>query len=209
MSYVWQEPQVKVVGNKDSSISHYLKAWIKQGDTIVCGVIGEGASADLQANWDSPFEQNNPGSHFSTVGGLLQLNTDLSSKTLLNSAQIWSGNRPVSINLPLVLYAIGDPLNEVEEAINSIKEFYSPEVNSVSPIGNPFAGGFNAGRIPSPIILNMGRNFIYKNMLITSISEPYDVLKDSNGHRLEATINLTLETDRMLNRSEIRSTSGL
>lgn len=175
---------------------------------MVCGVIGEGSSLDMQASWNNPFENSNPGSFFDSIGGLLQLNTDYTSRTLLNSAQVWVGNRPAAVNLSLSLYAISDAAKEVEAAITALKQFYSPEVNSSSPIGDIVNGNASVGRIPSSVTLNIGRNFIYKDMIITSISEPFDETRDSNGNRLSAMINITMESDRMLNQSEIASLSG-
>lgn len=213
MAYVWQAPTAKIVGNADSSVSPFLKAWIQQGTTLVCGVIGEGSTAELQSNWDSPFEQDNPGSFFEKTGGLLQNLTGQTSKTTLNSAQVWNGNRPITINLTLLLYALSNPRTEVEAAITALKGFASPEVNANSPVtldANGSAGGItaNVGRIPGTVSLSVGRNFIYPKMIIESIGEPLDTVRDKQGNRIRAAINLTLQTDVMINQTQMKGLSA-
>ncbi len=207
-----------MVGNADSSVSPFLKAWIQGtgadgAPTIVCGVIGEGASLELQSNWDSPFEQDNPGSFFEKTGGLLQNLTGQTSKTTLNSAQVWNGNRPLTITLTLLLYALSNPRAEVEDAISALKEFASPEVNANSPVTldtNGSAGGItaNVGRIPGTVSLSVGRNFIYPKMIIESISEPLDTVRDKQGNRIRAAISLTMQTDVMINQSQMKGLSA-
>ncbi len=208
MPYLWQEPRYKLKGNADNSVSPYLKAWIKQGDAIVCGVIGEGSSTELQSNWDSPFEQDNPGSFFEKTGGLLQNLTGQTTKTTLNSAQVWNGNRPLTLTLTLNLYALSDPKEEVENAITALKEFASPQVNSAFPVTKGEGLSIDAGRIPGTVTVNVGRNFIYPKMIIESISDPLDVVRDKNGNRIRAVINLTMQTDVMINRSDMSSFSA-
>ena len=202
-----------MVGNADSSVSPFLKAWIQQGSTLVCGVIGEGSTTELQSNWDSPFEQDNPGSFFEKTGGLLQNLSGQTSKTTLNSAQVWNGNRPLTITLTLLLYALSNPRAEVEDAISALKEFASPEVNANSPITldtNGSAGGItaNVGRIPGTVALSIGRNFIYPKMVLDSIGEPLDTVRDKQGNRIRAAISLTMQTDVMINQSQMKGLSA-
>ena len=202
-----------MVGNADSSVSPFLKAWIQQGSTLVCGVIGEGSTTELQSNWDSPFEQDNPGSFFEKTGGLLQNLSGQTSKTTLNSAQVWNGNRPLTITLTLLLYALSNPRAEVEDAISALKEFASPEVNANSPITldtNGSAGGItaNVGRIPGTVALSVGRNFIYPKMVLESIGEPLDTVRDKQGNRIRAAISLTMQTDVMINQSQMKGLSA-
>lgn len=207
-----------MAGNADSSVSPFLKAWIQGLDAedapvTVCGVIGEGSTIEMQSNWDSPFEQDNPGSFFEKAGGLLQNLTGQTSKTTLNSAQVWNGNRPITVTLTLLLYALSNPRAEVENAISALKEFASPQVNSMFPVTldtNGLAGGITAGvgRIPGTVSLSVGRNFIYPKMIIESISEPLDTVRDRQGNRIRATISLTMQTDVMINKKQIKGLSA-
>lgn len=206
-----------MVGNADSSVSPFLKAWIQGAGadgtpTIVCGVIGEGASLELQSNWDSPFEQDNPGSFFEKAGGLVQVAFGVTSKTTLNSAQVWNGNRPITITLPLLLYALSNPQTEVEDAITALKEFSSPEVNANLPVTLSSEGKAGVtgvmGRIPEVVSLSVGRSFIYPSMIIESISEPLDTIRDKHGSRIRAAINITLQTDVMINKKQMKGLSA-
>lgn len=138
------------------------------------------------------------------------MKTEGTTQTLLNSTQVWGGNQPLSITLNLLLYTLNDSIPEVENALTLLKEFASPEVNAISPVGNLVGGEASLGRIPDKVMLNVGRNFIYPKCVIGDISEPFDVVKDSKGNRLQASISVTLETESMINKSQVSSltTSG-
>lgn len=198
MAYIYQEQGHKIVGNSDNSVSPHLKAWLVQDNICVCGVIGEGSSLTLANNYESPFEQDSAGSVFEKVGGLLQTTTGLTSKTTLNSAQVWNGTQPLELTLNLELYSLSDPKSEVEDAIHHLKKFASPEIHEILPMG----------RIPQTTSVSIGRNFIYPEMLISSITEPFDELRDSNGHRIKAKISLVLETPRTINKNEMDTMQG-
>ena len=196
-----------VVGLQDKSISNYLKAWIQQGDMCVVGLIGPGTSRQLQANWNSPFEQSSLGSAFEKTAGLAQTTTGKTSLTTLNSTQIWEGNRPISLNLVLILYAYSDPWQEVMLPLQELEKMASPEVNKVSPI-NVMPGQETFGRMPAPITLNMGRTNIITDCVIEGMSEPLDKEKNSDGLLIRTETTLTVQTKSMLNRSEIAKTWG-
>lgn len=203
MPLIWQGQQQTIVGCQDHSVSPYLKAWIKQGDKVVCGLIGEGTTLTLASNWDSPFEHDNLDSMFQKASGVMQLTTGVSFRTTANSAQVWSGDQPARLSLTLVFVGINDAVVEVEDALTALKEFKSPQSNALNPISLSFDAK-EWGRIPSPVSVNIGRNFIYPDMLITDYSEQLGTLTDANGNRLEATIQLSLESRAALNRTEMQ-----
>ncbi len=190
-----------LVGNQDQSVSHVLKVYISNGLGLasVVGLIGEGSGLEMQSNWESPFEQDSIGSWFGRIGGLLQMGSSNTSKTTLNSAQVWMGNRPVSLNLVLHFYACSNPMLEVEKPLKILKMLISPEVNQFSPIGE---GGL-LGQAPAYVSVSIGRAFIFKKCVVESVSEPFDVKRDSQGHRLNAVVNVSLSTAWMLNRTDI------
>jgi len=196
-----------VVGLQDKSISNYLKAWIQQGDMCVVGLIGPGTSRQLQANWNSPFEQSSLGSAFEKTAGLFQIVTGQTSKTTLNSTQIWEGNRPLLFNLVLMFYALSDPLQEVMLPLQELEKMASPEANKVSPI-NVMPGQETFGRMPAPVTLNIGRTTIITDCVIESISTPLDKERNSDGLLIRAETTLTIATKSMLNQSEIAKTWG-
>ena len=195
-----------VVGLQDKSISNYLKAWIQQDDTCVVGLIGPGTSRQLQANWNSPFEQSSVGSAFEKTAGLFQIVTGQTSKTTLNSTQIWEGNRPLLFNLVLMFYALSDPLQEVMLPLQELEKMASPEVNKVSPIN--LLNDRTFGRMPAPVSLNIGRTTIITDCVIESISTPLDKERNSDGLLIRAETTLSIQTKSMLNQSEIAKTWG-
>lgn len=197
-----------IVGNNDPSVSPYLKTWIKQGNTVVCGVIGDGTSKEIQANWNSPFEGESVGSKAQIAGGLLQsgavdfvpgVNMEgVTSISTMQSRQVWGGNRPTQFNIVLQLYALSDPQTEVIDALVALEEMASPQVNKQTP----------GGRIPSPVTINIGRNAIYTDCVIESLSVPLDKEKDADGQLIRAEVNLQIQTMQMLNRSDVAPTYG-
>lgn len=203
----------KTFGNADGSISDHLKASIVSTDKMIAvtGLIGPGTSRSLQANWNSPFEQSSVGSMFDKVGGLIQavsgrlLQDDkgLTSVTTFNSTQIWDGNRPISLNLVLIFYALSDAEKEVTKALAALEVMASPELRSWIPIG-----GTDKGRIPGAVTLKMG-GVLIPNMVIESISTPLDKGRDRNGNLLHAEVNVILQTKTTLNKADIAPTWGV
>ncbi|MCC8380441.1 hypothetical protein [Xenorhabdus sp. PB30.3] len=214
MAKTWQSTGARTVGNNDPKVSQYLKCWIKQGNTCVVGVIGEGTAKELNANWNSPFENDSVGSKFSKVGGVLQTGaiTDstsgMTSVVTFSSRQVWEGNQPHTFPIVLSLYALSNPKAEVEDAIMELEHMFTPEVNAMSPIGNPFSDGNSVGRTPSSIMINIGRNVVLSGCVIESLSVPLDGPRSRDGYLMKADVQLMIQSEAMLNRSQIASTYG-
>ncbi len=188
---------ITIVGNNDPAVSPYLKAWIKQGNVCVCGVIGEGASKDIVANWNSPFEQDTLGGQLAKIGGVLQIATGKTSKNKLSSEQVWEGNRPHTFNLPLKLYALTDAKKEVMDALRELEKMLAPEVDK-----------WVCGSPPQIVSINIGRGAIYTDCLITNMSVPLDGPRTKEGYLIRTAVTLQIETKSMLNRSDIDLTYG-
>jgi hypothetical protein len=197
VAFIWKSG-LTIVGNNDPSVSPYLKTWIKQGNVLVCGVTGEGTSKEITANWNSPFEEDSIGGHFQKVGGLLQYQTGRTSKSKLASVQIWEGNRPHMFSLVLRFYALADAKAEVMNPLRELEKMLSPEVYRAAP----------NGRIPQPVWINIGRNAIYGDCILASMSVPLDKEKTPEGYLVRAETTLQVETKTMMNRSEIDATYG-
>jgi hypothetical protein len=196
LSYLYESGET--VGNQDSAVSPYLKTWISDGSTVVCGVTGEGTSKDIQANWDSPFEGEDVGSKFEKTGGVAQALSNQTSKSTFSSIQIWNGNRPTQFNVVLQLYALSNPEVEVKQALIALEQMVSPQVKDVSP----------GGRIPNRVVINIGRRAIYPECVIESVSVPMDKEVDSQGRLIRAEVTLQVATLKMLNRSDIAARYG-
>lgn len=189
---------LNIVGNNDPHVSPFLKAWIRQGRTCVCGVIGEGTTKEIQVNWNSPFEEDSVGGKFQKVGGLVQIQTGRTSKGKLASHQVWEGNRPHVFNLTLKLYALRDARAEVMVPIMELEKMLSPEVYEMRP----------GGRIPQTVSINIGRTALYNECVIAGMTAPLDKERTVDGYLVRAEVTLQIETITMLNRSEISRTYG-
>lgn len=192
------------VGTNDPSLSDHLKAFIKTDGAMVVGIIGEGSSRELSAMWESPFENDTPGSAFSKVSGLLQagkmgMEKGTTSKSTLNTTQVWSGTLPLSFTLVLELYAVSDPYSEVLAAVVELEKAASPQLNEMTPFGR---------RPESEIGLSVGRQIIYPECVITSISKQLDGPVSRDGYPLRAQVNLQLQTIATINSSDIPATFG-
>lgn len=194
---------IQTLGNNDSSVSERLKVWIMQGSSAVIGLQGEGGSLELDNHWDSLSEFAAEGSVVDKAQGLLQIGTERTKMTNLHSAQVWHGAQPLTMNLNLEFYALSDPVKEVEEAVKTLRKFASPQLNAVSPVSYDTGAGIELGRIPSAVTVSLGRNIIFPDMLIDSVSESLDGLKDKNGNRVKASVSLVLRSEEVLNRSDI------
>ncbi len=184
-------PGISIYGNNDKDVSDYLKAFIfggNAGDVLVVGMIGEGTSLEVVANWNSPFEGDSLGSLFGKVGDVVQMGTGLTATGSLSSRQIWEGNQPYLFNLVLKLYALSDPGMEVEGAIKALEMMMAPDIHMIS-LG---------GRIPNEVQINIGRNRLYERCVITNLSVPLDKERDSGGNLIRCEVNLQIETLEMV-----------
>lgn len=118
-------------------------------------------------------------------------------QTVLNSHQVYSGSPPTKIQITAFLRAYKDPWKEVEEPIKRLQEWIVPrylapdgvmaefiksdaDILSLMPSETPTVLGFSYhGRIFSP-------------MVCESCSDPLDAPIDKNGHRISASIQITL-----------------
>lgn len=199
----WTPPKIVSIGNNDPSVSPYLKVWVIQsqpggGAIGVCGVIGEGTSQEIIANWNSPFEEDSLGGGFQKTGGIIQAATGMTSKGEFQSTQIWEGNRPHTFNLSLKFYALADAKKEVMDPIKALEKMIAPQVNAVAP----------GGRIPAPVDINIGRIALYSNCVIASMTAPLDKEKTKDGYLVRATVELQIETKTMLSQGDIDRTVG-
>jgi len=213
--------KLEVYGNTDSKVSPYLKAWIAQPDAqskisvCVVGLIGPGTSRSLQANWNSPFEQSNLGGMFEKTGGLIQAVSEKTSITTLSSTQIWEGNKPHTFNLTLSFYAISNALKEVMYPLRELERMMGPDIlvgetpasdSTAEQIWNMMKSAKPGGRIPLPVILNIGRRMLIPNCVIESMSVPLDKERTKEGYLVRADATLSISTKVMLNKEGIGQT---
>lgn len=190
------------VGTDDPTISDFLKAFIQLPDEVggelVVGIVGEASFREVSALWESPFEQDTPGSFFAKTGALAQIATDATMRTTLNSTQVWGGTTPHNFTLMLELYAVTDPKREVLDAVAALEKAVAPELSHMLPVG----------RIPPTVAVNVGRKIIYPQCVVTSVSTPLDGPISYDGYPLQAQVSVFLQTIGTVNQSEIPNTFG-
>ena len=179
---------IYIYGNQDKDVSDYLKAFIFGEDALVVGLIGEGTSLEVVSNWNSPFEGDSLASLFGKVEGVIQIGTGFTLSNSLASRQTWEGNQPYLFNLVLKLYALTDPVLEVEGAIHALEKLMAPDLHQYNPIG----------RYPKTVQINIGRNRLYEECVITNMSVPLDKERDKNGNLIRCEVNLQIETIEMV-----------
>lgn len=191
-------PASDALGNNDSRVSEYLKTWICGEGLAVCGVTGPGTSKEVMANWSSPFEGESLGNKNALAGGSIQMLSEITSITTLNSRQVWNGNQPTKFNIELKFYALQDVAKEVMNPIRALEEMIAPETSQT----------VGTGRIPGQVAICIGRKVIYKGCVIESMSQPYDKEVYRGGGWIRCTVNLQVSTIAMLNKSEIPAYGG-
>lgn len=184
------------VGTNDPSLSIHLKALVDTGEETVVGIIGEGSTRELASLWESPFENETAGSYFSKIGGIIQAKSSMTSKSVLNTTQIWSGTTPLTFSLTLEFYAVSNPANEVLAAVIALEKAASPEMRENTP----------GGRVPDTVGLNVGRQIIYPECVITQVSKQLDGPISRDGYPLQGQVTLTLQTLASVNKSSISET---
>lgn len=117
-----------------------------------------------------------------------------------NSRQTWQANQPTAFTLELLLYALEDPIQEVMKPLQLLEQWIAPETMTLAGLLS-----MDFGRIPSLVLLNMGTKVIYKDMVINSMSLPFDKEVDSQGNFVRSTVNLQLSTLTMVDRQMLNS----
>lgn len=187
-----------MVGTNDPTLSDHLKVFIQTSDELVVGIIGEGSTRELTSLWEAPFQNDTPGSMFSKAGGIAQMAVGRTSMTTLNSTQVWGGTTPLNFTLTVEFYAVNNAYNEVQAAVIELEKAASPELNNVTPFG----------RVPEQISINVGRQIIYPECIITSVSKNLDGPIGRDGYPLTGEVQLQIQAIGTVNKSDIPSTFG-
>lgn len=188
-------------GNRDDRVSRFRKCWIESqadGQCIV-GVYGPGTSREITANFSMPFEGENVGGHIpAAFAGIAQKLTGLTSISTMNSAQAWAGNQPMPFTLEFILYALEDPESEVMTPLRILETWIAPDVGKVL-----------GGTPPGVFLLNIGTKVIYTDMLINSITMPFDKEVDSQGNFVRATVNIQMSSATMVSKDMLKQGYGI
>lgn len=194
-----------MIGEGAGKISKHLIAWIigEEGNVCVQGLIGQGTSRELSANWEQPFNSDTLMSFIKSSGPIGSLAGKVfdagggTAVTSYNTRQVWNSGSH-SLNLVLKFMAFADPVKEVMGPIAMLEK-----LASVDPAQTVAQAGSKPGRQPSPITLNIGRITMFKELVIKSVSTPLDKEKDKNGNLIRAEVSVSLEPYEMINRMDI------
>lgn len=184
---------------RDDGMSQFLKIAISQGDATVIGYIGDGASKQLANFWQNPFEGDTvgqAGGGVSKVADLAQVGSNMTTKTVMNTAIVWEGISPHELTLPIYFKAYSNAKAEVNDAIMYLEKFASPELNE-NLVGT--------GVIPQLCKINIGRRLILPRCQIRDVSSELDAPRTRDGYMTRNTVQLSITMDRMTNRSEIQN----
>lgn len=211
-----------MIGSGPGKVSKHLIAYITtttpstnvgttEEDVCIMGLIGQGTSRELTANWEQPFNSDTIMSFLKANGGkladVLEGTMQASGMTTVmtyNSRQVWSsGNH--SLNLVLKFMAFSDPVKQVMMPIAMLEKIASVDPLTTAATDN----STSAGRQPSKVSVNMGRVALFPTMVIKSVSTPLDKEKDKNGNLIRAEVSIALEPYEMINRGSIMGTFGL
>lgn len=187
------------IGNADQRLADARKFWLQEegGTTIVAAF--DTASLSVSANWEAPFEGMTPGGVLSTVGSVAQAVTSNTMISTQSTTQVWKGNQPVEIEAELMFYALRDPVAEVMKPLHFLECLIAPD--SANFIG--------VGSIAKPLTLKIGKAAIYTDLILTSVSMPFDKETDSKGNFVRAKVNVNLRTKTMVDKEMLKKENGI
>lgn len=120
-----------------------------------------------------------------------------SGVTKLNSTQVWQGAAPIKIQVTAFLRAFKGPIAEVEEPLKRLQSWVVPR--RLAPDGVLASvikdGATLLALMPSEVPTIVGfayKNRIFQPMVIESCSDPLDAPIDRYGHRISASVQITL-----------------
>lgn len=181
-------------------ISPFLKVYITSQTSMVVGYIGEGSSASIESMWESPFANDSLGGVAGAItaaagklAGGAQAASGNTSKSDFNSLLIWEGQQPPEFNLVVDFKAEMNAKIEVMDAIMTLKQMASPELNAAMP----------GGRRPSPVIVDIGRRLKLMDVVIRSVNYPLDSPRTQEGYFTRSTVTLQCSGMSIQNQSDI------
>jgi hypothetical protein len=142
-------------------------------------------------------ENKNSKAFIDDVQSKAKLLVGRTGQTALNSMQVFSGAPPTKIQITAFLRAFKDPWTEVEEPIKLLQEWHAPQYLAPDGVLAEFinSGADLLSLMPSltPKVLGFTyKGRIFQPMVCESISDPLDAPIDKNGHRISASIQITL-----------------
>ncbi|MFJ3057158.1 hypothetical protein [Herbaspirillum sp. NPDC087042] len=221
------------------NISAADKFVVDDGFEVHCPI--SDGNQHMSFNWTSPFEGAGAESKIPTISALLQsgsLNSFVQSLgggkigdgqssatsgalaaafgrtgiTKLNSTQVFNGMPPVKFQVTLHFRALLDPFEEVEQPIQQLLEWASPQYLAndgllVSALKNGLSAGVINTVFPSlsPQVIAMEyAGKVYSPLVIDDVNKPLTGPIYSDGSLVNTSIQLTMSTLTAIDRRDIR-----
>ena len=180
------------------------------------GIVGATANALSKIGEITGFS-----SVLKSAGNAIQSLEGKTNLTKVNSIQIFNSTQAVRLNITLFLRAWEDAKTEVEAPLSLLEQWSLPAylsehgiarnvADSIKKNGSSIEGVFG-GLFPSTVPPFVAINYAgrtYLPFLIESISSPLVVERDSNLHRLAATVTLSLVSRAAWDAGDIRKLYG-
>lgn len=181
-------------------ISPYMKVYFTSDTDMVVGYLGQGSSANLAAQWESPFENSSVGGVLGAISqygqklaGGAQVLTDMTTKTAFESRLVWAGQMPPEFTIIVDLMATVNAEIEVNAAISTLLQMASPQLNNFSPLGRP----------PATVTLDIGRRLKLMDVVIKDVSYELDAPRTIDGFYTHNKVTLQCSGNDMVNKSDI------
>lgn len=183
-------------------ISPYLKVYFTSDTDMVVGYLGQGSSANISAQWESPFENASVGGVTGAItrygqqaAGGAQVFTGYTSKSSFESRLVWGGQMPPEFTIVVDLMATINAQVEVNAAITTLLQMASPQLNNLTPMGRP----------PATVTLDIGRRLKLMDVVIKDVSYELDAPRTADGFYTHNKVTLQCSGDGMINKSDIPS----
>ncbi len=112
----------------------------------------------------------------------------------MNAEMVWEGIQTPSFQLPLYFQAIKDAKTEVQDPIMYLLQMSSPQLNKLMP----------GGRIPEPVVLDLGRRFKIPRLIIQDVGYELDAPRTQDGYFTHNTVTLQCCSKGMFNSDQVQ-----
>lgn len=177
---------------------------------VVTCRLPEEVQLQLSSEWDSVLG----GSDFPKLGLLAAEGVGISTRNEYSSAQVWSGNSPIEITLPLEFYAEDNSKIEVVDPIVRLAKMALPRIHNVK-VEDKSIGLFvppgprlfdQANSANDKISIQLGKFVTFTKVIMISVN-PVFKTKDlaNDGYPLRASCDVTFRTIFSLTGSAFQS----
>lgn len=188
--------------NEELFSPKFLVKIVSSKHGAVVASLPDQVSMDLSSDWDTAI--GGGGTANTGLGIIAAEALGLSVRTQYSSAQVWSGNSPININIPLQFYADSSSKDEVLSPIIKLVKMALPRMSSdsksrfaklglfVPPGPRIFDINSNAN---DEISIQLGSFLLFRKVIITNVN-PTFISRElhATGFPLKASCDITFRT---------------